>query len=69
MPTPSPARLHDFTVVSNEENRRWRFFSLVISAPRLAGSLKPGQFVNLAVPGNAMFLLRIPLSFASADAG
>lgn len=67
MPTPSPARLHDFTVVSNE-NIADGVFSLVISAPRLAGSLKPGQFVNLAVPGNAMSLLRIPLSFASADA-
>ena len=67
MPTPSPARLHDFTVVSNEKIADG-VLSLVISAPRLAGSLKPGQFVNLAVPGNAMSLLRIPLSFASADA-
>lgn len=66
MPTPSPARLHDFTVVSNEKIADG-VFSLVISAPRLAGSLKPGQFVNIAVPGNAMSLLRIPLSFASCN--
>ena len=66
MPTPSPARMHDFTVVSNERIAEG-VFSLVISAPKLASALKPGQFVNIAVPGNAMSLLRIPLSFASAD--
>ena len=67
MPTPSPARIHDFEVVSNEKIADG-IFSLVISAPKLASALKPGQFVNIAVPGNAMSLLRIPLSFASADA-
>ena len=67
MPTPSPARIHDFEVISNEKIAEG-VFSLVISAPKLASALKPGQFVNIAVPGNAMSLLRIPLSFASADA-
>ena len=67
MPTPSPARMHDFEVVSNEKIADG-VFSLVISAPKLASALKPGQFVNVRVPGNAMSLLRVPLSYASADA-
>ncbi|MDO4595996.1 MAG: dihydroorotate dehydrogenase electron transfer subunit [Coriobacteriaceae bacterium] len=67
MPSPSPARMHDFTVVSNDEIAKG-IFSLVISAPRLASALKPGQFVNIAVPGNAMSLLRVPLSYVRADA-
>ncbi|QWT16967.1 dihydroorotate dehydrogenase electron transfer subunit [Collinsella sp. zg1085] len=64
MPTPSPARIHDVCVVSNEEIAEG-IFSLVIEAPRLARALQPGQFINVEVPGNAMSLLRIPLSFAS----
>ena len=67
MPTPSPARMHDFEVVSNEKIADG-VFSLVISAPKLASALKPGQFVNVRVPGNAMSLLRVPLSYVSADA-
>lgn len=67
MPTPSPARMHDFEIVSNEKIAEG-IFSLVISAPNLARALNPGQFVNLAVPGNAMSLLRIPLSYVTADA-
>ncbi len=61
MPTPSPARVHDCTVVANEPIAR-DVFALRISAPALASALEPGQFVNIAVPGNAMSLLRIPLS-------
>lgn len=67
MPTPSPARMHDVTVVSNEPIADG-VYALVINAPKLAQTIKPGQFVNIAVPGNAMSLLRIPLSYASADA-
>lgn len=67
MPTPSPARVHDVTIVSNEPIAR-DVFALRIHAPALAAALVPGQFVNIAVPGNAMSLLRIPLSFAAADA-
>lgn len=67
MPNPSPARVHDFTVVSNEPIADG-IFKLVVSAPACAAALKPGQFVNIAVPGNAMSLLRVPLSFAAADA-
>lgn len=67
MPTPSPARMHDFTVVSNEPIAEG-VYALTISAPALAEALKPGQFVNIAVPGNAMSLLRVPLSYEHADA-
>ena len=67
MPTPSTARLEDFTVVSNEPIAEG-VFSLTIEAPKLAAAVRPGQFVELAVPGNAMSLLRIPFSFADADA-
>ncbi|AEB07137.1 dihydroorotate oxidase B, electron transfer subunit [Coriobacterium glomerans PW2] len=66
MPTPSPARVHDFEVVSNESIAE-RIFSIEIAAPELARAISPGQFVNVAVPGNAMSLLRIPLSYVRAD--
>ncbi|OUP07849.1 dihydroorotate dehydrogenase electron transfer subunit [Collinsella sp. An2] len=58
--------MHEFEVVSNEKIADG-IFSLVISAPDLARAIQPGQFVNVAVPGNAMSLLRIPLSFESVD--
>ena len=67
MPTPSTARMHDFEVVSNREIADG-IFSLVISAPKLASALKPGRFVNIAVPGDASSLLRVPLSYYRADA-
>ena len=67
MPTPSPARMHDFEVVTNEKIADG-IFKLVIKAPKLACALKPGQFVNISVPGSTVNLLRVPLSFASADA-
>ena len=59
--------MHDFEVVSNREIADG-VFSLVISAPKLASALKPGQFVNIAVPGDASSLLRVPLSYYRADA-
>lgn len=66
MPTPSPARVHDFTIVSNEPIAQG-VYALRIESPALARALEPGQFLNIAVPGNAMSLLRIPLSFAACD--
>ena len=66
MPTPSPARLQEFTVLSNRPIADG-VYALVISAPRLARDVHPGQFVEVAVPGNAQSLLRIPFSFADAD--
>ena len=67
MPQPSTARLHEFRVVSNDPIAD-DIFALVIEAPALAAAIKPGQFMNFEVPGNAMSLLRIPLSYARADA-
>ena len=66
MATPSPARMHDFEVVSSEPIAKG-IYRLVIKAPRLANMLVPGQFVNIAVPGNPMQPLRCPLSFQYAD--
>lgn len=66
MPNPSPARMHDFEVISNEKIADG-IFSLVILAPRLASALKPGQFVNIRVPGDPSELLRVPLSYVAAD--
>lgn len=69
MPTPSPARMHDFEVVSNVPIAPMptEIYALTIRAPKLAQTIRPGQFVNIAVPGNAMSLLRIPLSIAASD--
>lgn len=61
------AGLHDFTVVSNEPVAEG-LCRVVLSAPDLAFRLEPGQFVELAVPGDASQVLRIPLSFSHADA-
>lgn len=60
------AGLHGFQVVSNEPVadglRR-----IVLSAPDLAFRLTAGQFLNVAVPGDASQILRLPLSFSHAD--
>lgn len=58
---------YDFTVVTKAEVARgiWR---MEIAAPELAARLRPGQFVNIAVPGDPSQIVRVPLSFASADA-
>ena len=66
MPTPSTARLHDFTVLSNREIAR-DIYEVLIIAPELARTIRPGQFVNIEVPGNPASILRVPLSYAAAD--
>lgn len=60
--------LHEVEVVSNEAvaDSLWR---VTLSSPSLAAALEPGQFVDLAVPGDASQILRLPLSFSRADAG
>lgn len=60
------ARVFDFTVEANERIAQ-DIFALRI-ASQVARTLKPGQFMNLAVPGDASHILRIPLSFADVDA-
>lgn len=67
MGVPSPARMHEFEVVSNEPMAK-DIYRLVIKAPKLAAALKPGQFVNINVPGDSSSLLRVPLSYKEADA-
>lgn len=59
--------VHEFAVVSNESVADG-LMRIVMSSPELAGSLRAGQFVNVAVPGDASQILRIPLSFSHADA-
>ena len=66
MPTPSTARLYDFTVFHNERIAEG-IYSLKIICPELARTIRPGQFMNLAVPGNPASILRIPLSYCEAD--
>ena len=63
----SSVSLHRFEVLSNEEVADG-VFRLVLTSPDLARALRPGQFMNFEVPGDASHILRIPLSFASADA-
>lgn len=61
------AGLHSVTVVSNEPAAEG-LMRVAFSAPELARALSAGQFVNVAVPGDASQLLRVPLSFSRADA-
>lgn len=58
-------RQHDFRVDLNEQAAEgvWR---LVISS-EVARGIKPGQFMNVFVPGDGSHILRIPLSFKVAD--
>lgn len=57
---------HAFTVLLSEPAAEgiWR---MRISS-EVAGLLRPGQFMNLRVPGDSAHLLRLPLSFAAASA-
>ena len=59
--------VHEFEVVSNEPAADG-LMRIVLSAPELASAIKPGQFVNVSVPGDASQILRVPLSFSCADA-
>lgn len=57
---------HAFRVLSNDEAAEG-IRRLTIASP-VAKTLMPGQFMNLRVPGDGSQLLRLPLSFARADA-
>lgn len=57
---------YSFKVVSNDPCAQG-LYRAVVSSPELAAALRPGQFVNIKVPG-AKQILRVPLSFAHADA-
>lgn len=60
------AHLYPFDVVSNERVADG-IYRVVIHARGIASVLEPGQFLNLAVPGDPSQILRIPLSFSCAD--
>ena len=62
----SDVRQFAFDVASNERVGDG-IFRMVMHAPGLAPILSPGQFVNVAVPGDPSHITRIPLSFAGAD--
>ena len=65
--TAAATGLHDFTVVTNESVADG-LMRVVLSAPDVAFQMEAGQFLNVAVPGDASQILRIPLSFSHADA-
>ena len=62
----SRVREHTYTVVENEAvgDGIWR---MVFRAPKLAGSLEPGQFMNFHVPGakqiNLVFDVVVPAGY------
>ena len=56
----------EFVVESNEPAAEGIFRMRIRSD--VAYTMKPGQFMNLSVPGDASHILRIPLSFSRIDA-
>lgn len=57
--------LHEFVVMANEEVAE-DTYRLEISSG-VSQRLEAGQFINIAVPGDATHILRIPLSFSRTD--
>ncbi len=57
---------HVFTVLSNEQVAEGIYRMLFES--RVARQIQPGQFMNFTVPGSDAHLLKVPLSFAQANA-
>lgn len=66
MPEPSTARRYACSVLLSEPCgpalQRMR-----LACPELAASIEPGQFFNLAVPGDPTHLLRLPFSWSDAS--
>ena len=58
--------LHDYEVLENAPAAEGVYRLLLRS--EVARSIKPGQFMNIYVPGDDSHILRIPLSFRHADA-
>ncbi len=57
--------LHEFEVMANEPVAEG-VWHMRCHTP-VASRIKPGQFVNIAVPGDGSHILRVPLSFSAAD--
>jgi dihydroorotate dehydrogenase electron transfer subunit len=48
--------------------KRWGIYhAITLVAPEIAGEARPGQFVEMGVPGDREFLLRRPFSIAQAS--
>lgn len=64
----STARLVPFEVRQNERVAEGTWRMVLATGPGLASGLRPGMFVNVRPAGDSSQVIRIPLSFASADA-
>ncbi|MDY2787884.1 MAG: dihydroorotate dehydrogenase electron transfer subunit [Atopobium sp.] len=62
----SRTQLHEFIVVENAPVAAG-LHRIVIKADKLAHTIIPGQFVNIAVPGDPSHIVRIPLSYSASD--
>ncbi|WP_028264196.1 dihydroorotate dehydrogenase electron transfer subunit [Atopobium fossor] len=67
MRTRSRTQLHEFTVVDNVPVAAG-LNKIVIKSDLLAQKIIPGQFVHIAVPGDASHIVRIPVSYSASDA-
>ena len=56
-------QLHTATIVSNTPVNEG-IYELVLKCKRLADTIRPGEFVDIQVPGDATHLIRIPLSYS-----
>lgn len=63
---PSKVREHEFAIASMDLVAE-DIYRMVIASD-VAREIAPGQFMNLQVPGDGAHILRVPLSFAHADA-
>lgn len=57
---------HTFVVLSNEQIAEGIYRMLFESS--VARQIQPGQFMNFTVPGDGSHILKLPLSFAQANA-
>lgn len=65
MSAPSNARVLPVTLLGSEPIAP-EFMLCTMSCPDLARAIQPGQFFNLAVPGDQRELLRIPMSYSES---
>lgn len=66
MPVPSTAYRYNFKILENEAIAP-QMMRLRLECPELAASIKPGQFMNLDVPGDPSEILRLPFSWSRKD--
>ncbi len=66
MSTPSTARKYSCSIVSSGPLAA-NLQRIRLSCPELARTIRPGQFMNLAVPGDPSEILRLPFGYTEAD--